>query len=104
MYRRTFLKACGLSGLLYASNWATVARGPKPGDVVKRGVFKVISSDFAIAGEQLRAGDAVYCGRDGKMYRATVETAEKVSGIAIHNRHRGQPSEIATQGWVSLDA
>ena len=99
MHRRAFLKAMGLSGMLYAANWKTLVRGPVPGCRILRGYFRSQVSFFTIAGETLKAGDIVTVGHDGKLFKARCsDDFEVMLGIALTNSGQDTSVEVSVMG------
>ena len=103
MHRRSFLKAMGLSGCLFASNWKTLIRGPKSGDTLKRrvgkGWWKAETTRFSVAGATIKSGDVVCLGSDGRVYPANHGKDPMILwGIAMSDSSPDTNIEIMSSG------
>ena len=83
-----------VSGLFSFSNWETLAKGPKPLDLVWHGWISKTSSLTGVAGEHLRAGEAVYV-KNGKLMCCTAEDARPPMGIVVVEVHENGMVKLA---------
>lgn len=99
MNRRSFLKMIGLSGLAFATNWKSLLRGPRSGDLVVTHAKREPSGETGLlkAGESISAGRILVYGDDGRVYKTMTEQ-RTMAGISSQSAERDDLVLVFIQG------
>ena len=98
--RRTFLKAMGLTGLLCATNWKTLLKGPSVGDIVETGWKAKKLTMIVVAGTNIPTNTLVTL----KSGRVAVPTnpPDPPNGVTQTDARLGDYTEIVIQGTTRI--